>query len=418
MLTRAREETMAPRAKGWKSLRAVVAVLLAGLGLAACGGRADAHGGSAPGVSGSVIKIGGSFPFSGSFAEFGSASKGLAAYFKKVDAEGGVNGRMIDYTALDDGYDPARGVSNARELIESDNVFALVAFGTPAQAIAPIAAQSKTPQIAVAGLPVFSDINTASFSTTRAWFPNNALEAEEVGKRVVADNPKAKVGLVLLSNDAGTSYGAPVAQAVEAGGGKVVKETLYDPTAATATSQIDQVRAAGANTVVFAAAGAPLIQGIRYIGQLNWHPTITVNESQSGILPTMSNTGRAGYGVQSFLYFKDPDDPQWKDDPAMVTYKADIAKYGSGANPEDSVVLQGYALGMVLTDILKGLGNDITSQKFLAAWDSFPATQFPLLYPQITLHGGEGGRLIHDLQPVVFDGQSWKADGAPVGDGS
>jgi branched-chain amino acid transport system substrate-binding protein len=405
-------------ARPW--LGAALIVVLA-LALAACGGRDDgdsagaSQGGAASaaqGVSDTEIKVGGSFPFSGALAGFGEASKGLNAYFEKINADGGVNGRKIVYDALDDGYDPARGVTNARRLIQQEKVFALAVFGAPALTVGPVAATSNTPHMALAGISALSD--KEQFPTTRAWFPNNDAEAEAVARRILASRPNAKVGLVLLNNDAGLTYGKAAQTVLEQGGAKVVKQTVYEPTDTTATSQINQIRAAGADTVVFLASGSPLIEGLKHIEQLNWDPLISVNESQSGILPIMSKAGDAGNGAWSMQFMKDPADPQWDDDEAMAEYKADIEEFGGGADPEDGVVLKGYALGKAFVQIIESLGDDITAKAFLKAWDTLPQTDIGLMYPGMTLEGGPDGRLIHQFQPATFRGDTWEADGEPV----
>src|SRR5258708_19645362 len=89
------------------------------------GGVSTAVAGRAAGVTASKITIGGTVPITGSAALFGSVGRGADAYFKYVNAHGGVNGRKIKYLYRDDAYDPSKTVQLTRELVENDKVLAI-----------------------------------------------------------------------------------------------------------------------------------------------------------------------------------------------------------------------------------------------------------------------------------------------------
>src|SRR5690242_8546567 len=85
-----------------------------------------------PGVSASEIKIGGIFPFSGPASSIGLVGRGVLGYVQMINDRGGINGRKINYIAMDDAYSPPKAVEHARKLVESDEVaFIFSQLGTP-----------------------------------------------------------------------------------------------------------------------------------------------------------------------------------------------------------------------------------------------------------------------------------------------
>ena len=135
---------------------AVLAV--AGLALGATSVLAQAKYG--PGTSATEIKVGQTIAYSGPASAYSQLGKAEAAYFKWLNAKGGINGRKINFISLDDGYSPPKAVENARKLVESDEV-ALVfnVLGTPLNmAIRSYLNAKKVPQLFIAaGATAFND---------------------------------------------------------------------------------------------------------------------------------------------------------------------------------------------------------------------------------------------------------------------
>lgn len=386
-----------------------VPALAIAMTLAACGRGGDDDGGALS--DDADIVISGSMPFSGPLAVYGSLSKGLEAYFAKINADGGVNGRQIAYSAIDDGYEPARAVTNARKFIEKDKSFITITFGGPPSfAVAPIAQKASAVQLAIAGNGPLSDIEKTPY--TRAWFPDNSAEAKAVTEHVIEQNPNAKIGVLYVNSDTGTDYLAGVREAVEAQtSATIVKEVTYESTDATVNSQINQLRSAGVDTVIAIPLGAIPFQMTKYIQQIDWDPVVTINESSSGIKATMTKMGDSADGLLSAHYVMDPADPQFADGDDLAEYRATIEKYGDGADPEDFNTLKGYALGEAIVKVLSGLDNP-TSDEFLEAWDNLPPTDNDVLLDGVQMEGGEGGRLLNSFQIVEFDDGGWR----PVAD--
>src|SRR5690242_8042132 len=166
------------------------------------GGGGGGGGGSDPGITDKEIKLGGSYPFSGPASAYRAISDGAKAYFAKVNAEGGVDGRKISFQTLDDAYEPPKAVANARRLVEQEQVFALFnTLGTPNNlAIWDYLNQQKVPQAYVAtGASNFGS-DVAAHPYTTGWQPNYVTEAKIYADYLKKNKPDAKVA-VLYQND-------------------------------------------------------------------------------------------------------------------------------------------------------------------------------------------------------------------------
>jgi ABC-type branched-subunit amino acid transport system substrate-binding protein len=109
------------------------------IGIASAGG-ANVDGGS-------EIVLGMSTALSGPASNLGKdMQRGVLAGLRRANDAGGIRGRRLRLTALDDGYEPARAILNMRELLEQDRVLAVIGnVGTPtAVAAVPIANEDKT----------------------------------------------------------------------------------------------------------------------------------------------------------------------------------------------------------------------------------------------------------------------------------
>src|SRR5689334_21504955 len=134
----------APRPRGWRRggrpAMAALATALA-LGWATTSRAADGE-----------IRIGNTMPYSGPASAYGVIGKTIAAYFKKVNAEGGINGRRINFISYDDAYNPQKTVEATRKMVEEDKVLLVFAsLGTaPSAAVRPYLNANKVPQLFIA----------------------------------------------------------------------------------------------------------------------------------------------------------------------------------------------------------------------------------------------------------------------------
>ena len=143
------------------------------------------------GATDTEIKIGNIMPYSGPASAYGVIGKTEEAYFKKINAEGGINGRKINFISYDDGYSPPKTVEQARKLVESDEVLLVFnPLGTPPNtAIQKYLNSKKVPQLFVAtGATKWND--PKNFPWTMGWQPN--YQSEDTDLRQVYPEGKAE----------------------------------------------------------------------------------------------------------------------------------------------------------------------------------------------------------------------------------
>ena len=187
--------------------RKLLTMALAGLSAALIGAPSFAQKKYDTGATDKEIKIGGISPYSGPASAYGAIGKAIDAYFKKVNAEGGVNGRMIKFITLDDGYNPARTVEQARKLVEQEEVLLVFqTLGTPPNtAIHKYMNQKKTPQLFVAtGATLWGD--PKGHPWTMGWQPNYQSEAKIYAQHILETKPNAKIGILMQNDDYGKDY--------------------------------------------------------------------------------------------------------------------------------------------------------------------------------------------------------------------
>ena len=163
------------------------------------------------GANDTEIKIGNIMPYSGPASAYGVIGKTEQAYFDKINAEGGINGRKIKFVTYDDGYSPPKAVEQARKLVESDEV--LVVFnplGTPSNsAIQKYLNAKKVPQLFVAtGATKWND--PKDFPWTMGWQPNYQSESRIYAKYLMKEKPDAKVAIFYANDDFGKDYVAGI----------------------------------------------------------------------------------------------------------------------------------------------------------------------------------------------------------------
>src|SRR5260370_1409701 len=158
--------------------------------LGACGSQASPGiTATDPGVTATEIKIGATFPLSGTASFYYAVAKGATAYFTYINKEkGGVNGRQINYVVLDDGYDPSKTPDKARELVQDQKVFATFGdLGTPNnKAVRDYYNAQKVPQ-----LFVFTGASTVANDYISGWKPKlymNQVAASTTTWRSVIKN--------------------------------------------------------------------------------------------------------------------------------------------------------------------------------------------------------------------------------------
>src|SRR5215217_9570026 len=309
------------------------ALALIALAMVAAGcGRDDDEGGSgggggAPGVTDKSIKLGGSYPFSGPASAYGTIGRAAKAHFDWVNSKGGINGRKIEFVTLDDGYDPARAVSNARRLVTQEKVFALFnTLGTANNlAIWDYTSQQKVPHLYVATGGSEFGANPDEHPYTIGWQPDYVSEAKGYAEFLKKEKPNAKVAVLYQNDSFGKGLVGGFEDGVEGSGIKIVARESYEVTDPSVAPQVSKLASSGADTFLNVTTPKPGAQAIGTVAKSDWRPLHILNNVAASKTLVLKPVGfEAAQGIVSTTYFKDPEDPQWDDDPAMKEYKTQL----------------------------------------------------------------------------------------------
>jgi branched-chain amino acid transport system substrate-binding protein len=371
------------------------------------------------GASDSEIKIGGIMPYSGPASAYGTIGKASAAYFKKINDEGGINGRKINFISVDDGYSPPKAVEMARRLVEQDEVlFIFNPLGTPSNsAIHKYMNAKKVPQLFVAtGASKWND--PKNFPWTMGWQPNYQTEGAIYAKHILQTKPDAKIA-VLFQND---DYGKDYLKGFEDGLGDkaktmIVARASYETSDPTVDSQIVQLQASGANVFFNVTTPKFAAMAIRKAYDIGWKPVQYVNNVSASIGAVLTPAGlEKSVGVMSTQYLKDPLDPAWKDDKGMKDWHAFMAKYYPEGNVKDNNNTYGYAVAQTLVQVLKQCGDNLTRENVMKQAANLKDLQLDIMLPGIKI-----GTSPTDFAPIQaeqlvrFDGKEYKRFGEIVG---
>ena len=379
--------------------------------VALCATPAAAQKVYGPGVSDGEIKIGNTAPYSGPASAYGASALSELAYFKWLNEEkGGVNGRKIIMVSLDDGYSPPKTVEQMRRLVENENVLLIFnPVGTPTNsAVHKYLNQKGVPHLFVgSGASKFND--PEHFPWTMSWTPHYASEGKIYARYLLKEKPDAKVAILSQDDDAGRDYVAGFKEALGDNAKKmIVMETTYEVTDPTVDSQIVSLKASGADTFFNVATPKFSAQAIRRAYDIDWHPLQFVVSIGSSIAGAIRPAGfERAKGVISAAYQKDPNDPQWRDDPAMKTWNAWMEKYNAQVDKSDYYAIYGYNVGTALANILRDCSDDLSREnvmKHAAHLDM----ELPLLLPGVRLKTTPTDlRPIKQMRLVRFDGERW-----------
>src|SRR6202051_2313837 len=248
--------------------------VLAGLLAIAVTSAANAQKRYDPGATDTEIKIGNIMPYSGPASAYATIGKTEAAYFNKINSEGGINGRKIDFVSYDDGYSPPKTVEQARKLVEADEVLLIFnPLGTPGNsAIQKYMNAKKVPQIFVSsGAAKWND--PKNFPWTIGWQPSYQVEARIYAAYILKNYPGKTIGVLYQNDDFGKDYVIGMHEGLgDQASTLLVVEASYETTSPTVDSQIVQIK--GANPDIFINVTTPKFaaQAIKKIGELKWNP--------------------------------------------------------------------------------------------------------------------------------------------------
>ena len=388
------------------ALRSASAALLslALMGLASAQKKYD------PGATDTEIKIGNTMPYSGPASAYGTIGKAEAAYFKKINDEGGINGRKINFISLDDGYSPPKTVEMVRRLVEQDEVLLVFGpLGTPSNtAIQKYMNAKKVPQLFVAtGATKWNDPKGNPW--TMGWQPNYQTETTVYAKHILKTRPNAKIGVLYQNDDYGKDYLKGLKDGLADKVKMIVAEVSFEVTDPTIDSQIVQLQGSGADVFINITTPKFAAMAIRKAHDIGWKPVQYLNNVSASVGSVLTPAGlEKSVGIISSNYGKDPTDPQWANDPGMNEWRAFMAKYFPDGNLTDSSNVYGYSVARTLVQVLKQCGDNLTRENVMKQAANLKDFDTGLALPGIRINTSPTDFApIQAIQLVKFDGKTW-----------
>ncbi len=389
--------------------KAAIAMLLALVCFVPASSLADKRYG--PGVTDAAILIGQTMPYSGALSALAAIGKAQAAYFAKVNAEGGLNGRQVKLLSLDDGYSPARAVEQTRKLVEQDEV--LLIFGSlgvaPNSATRKYLNAKKVPQLFItASGTKWSD--PRNFPWTMALPPDENVDLFAQVAYLLRHHPDARIAVLYQNDDYGKEYLRALKALLGAKADHmIVAEQTYEATAATVDSQIITLQAAGADTLFSFATGKFAASAVRKAYDMSWKPLQFLAYPASAISSVLRPAGlEKSIGLLSTAFLKDPDDPQWRDDPDTKAYLSWAGTYAPGADPNDRYNVYGYVSAQLLIHVLRQCGDELTRDNVLRQATSLKELALPMVLPGVRFSTGPADYTpLKTAQIRRFDGRRW-----------
>jgi branched-chain amino acid transport system substrate-binding protein len=364
------------------------------------------------------IKLGHIVPYSGPASAYGTIGKAIAAYFEKVNAEGGIKGRKIKFISLDDGYNPAKTVEMARKLVEQEEVLLLFQpLGTPPNsAIHKYMNDKKVPHLFVAtGATKWGD--PKNFPWTMGFQPNYQSESKVFVAHILETKPNAKIAILYQNDDYGKDYLKGFEDGLGAkAASMIVSKQTYEVTDATVDSQMVSLKASGADTFFNITTPKFAAQAIKKAAEMGWKPTHYLNSVSSSVASVLTPAGiDNSIGILTAGYIKDPTDPQFQKGKEWDDWLAWMKKYQPSANITDNLNVYGYTIAQLMVHTLEKAGDDLTRANVMKQAASLDLT-LPMLLPGVNVKTSAD-----DFYPVEreqmqrFDGKTWALFGKVYG---
>ena len=371
-----------------------------------------------PGASDTEIRIGNTNPYSGPASAYGTIGKSIAAYFRMVNDQGGINGRKINFISYDDGYSPPRTVEMARKLVEQDQVlFVFQTLGTPSNtAIHKYMNMKKVPQMHVAtGATKWNDPKGNPW--TMGWQPNYQSEAKIYAQHILKNSPNAKIAVLYQNDDYGKDYLKGLHDGLGAKKSMIVKEVSYEVSDPTVDSQIVQLQASGADVFVNITTPKFAAQAIRKVYDIGWKPVHYLNNVSIGIGSVLTPAGlEKSVGLLTVAYLKEPTDKQFENDAAMTQWREFMKKYYPDGSLIDNLNVYGYSVGQTIAQVLRQCGDNLTRENVMRQAANMKRYRVETLLPGVVVDtGADDFAPIESVQLQRFNGKEWVRFGEVMG---
>ncbi|MCC8961455.1 ABC transporter substrate-binding protein [Bradyrhizobium sp. Pear76] len=393
-----------------------LAVLGAALALVATSGSAAfAQKKYDTGATDTEIKIGNIMPYSGPASAYGIIGRTEAAYFKKINDAGGINGRKINFISYDDAYSPPKAVEQARKLVESDEVLLIFnSLGTPSNsAIQKYMNSKKVPQLFVAtGATKWND--PKDFPWTMGWQPNYQSETQIYAKYILKNMPNAKIAVLFQNDDYGKDYLKGLKDGLgQKAASMIVAEESFETSQPTIDSNIVKLKASNADVFIDIATPKFAAQAIKKVAEIGWKPTHFLNNVSASVGSVIKPAGfENAQDIISAAYLKDASDKQWDNDPGMKEFYAFMAKDFPEGDKLDGGTVVGFGVAQTLVQVLKQCGDNLTRENIMKQAANLQDFRTEVLLPGIKINTAANDFApISQLQLMKFKGEKWELFG-------
>jgi branched-chain amino acid transport system substrate-binding protein len=359
--------------------------------LAAAAGTAAARPAADPGVSAREIVIGGTVPLSGIAASYASVGRGAEAYFKYVNANGGVHGRRIVYKYLDDQYNPAQTVQVTRQLVQQERVFAIFnSLGTEHNLnVRAYLNAAKVPHLFVGSGATTFGRDHRRYPYTIGYLPSYVGEGRVYARHILRTRPTAKIA-VLYQND---DYGKDLLNGFRTGLGakrrNIVPTQSYDALSTDISSQIARLKGSGARVLMLITTPPFAIRALTAANRLGWRPQVYLNQVGSATnimrIISLSASPRIIEGAITLQSYKDPQSPRFRNDRGMRLYRRIMREHLPRADVNDGFHVYSMAVAYTFVDALRKAGRNPTRAGIMRAVQSLNERANPFVLPGIVV---------------------------------
>ena len=367
------------------------------------------------GATDTEIRIGNITPYSGPASAFAVIGRTQAAYFNKINAEGGINGRKVNFISYDDGYSPPKTVEQARKLVESDEVLLIFNAQGTAQnsAIQKYLNAKKVPQLFVSsGASKWN--NPKEFPWTMGFSPSYQSEAGIYAKYILKEKPNARIAILYQNDDYGKDYVKGLKDGLgDKAASMIIAEESYEVAQPTIDSQIVKLKSSGADVLFNFSTPKFSAQAIKKIGELGWKPTHFLNSISASIGSVIKPAGfENSQDIISAAYIKDPADAQWRSDAAIKAWNEFLDKYYPEANRNDYVVVVAYNVAQALEYVLRKCGDDLTRENVMKQAASIKDLELGALLPGMKVNTGPSDFApLSQMRLMRFKDETWELFG-------
>ena len=360
------------------------------------------------------IRIGNTMPYSGPASAYGTIGKVISAYFDKTNAEGGINGRKINFISYDDAYDPAKTVELTRKLVEEDRVLLVFAsLGTaPSAAVQPYLNSKKVRQLFIASGASMWD-QPHEFPWTMGFQPSYQTEAHIYAQYLLENHPHGKIAVLYQDDGFGKDYLKGLKDGL---GGKIpiVAEAPYKVTDPTVDAQITKLKASGADIFFDVTTPKFAVLAIRRTAELGWKPVHIISTVSESVSAVMQPAGpQNSEGLLSAGYSFEGDDPAAASDPVYRDWAAFMDRYVPSASKANSLSVFGYVIAKAMVEVLARCGDDLSRENVMRQAASLKGLQIPMLIPGIVVNTSASDHApLEQMQMMRFSAGRWERFGS------